>query len=319
MAGINGARSGSNTSQNRSERMEDVKSSAEAVSVDRKRSCRLYPSLPKVDRHEVSMLEGAAAHRLQSRSTDTQADSDTTLAAQILILEEQKKEVSEHQKKCWDSLPNALGLNAFISFSQLLLINEKWAREYRTMKQFYSKKVRELRSILQGDFSHTEDNRCEEGEKNITFGKKVQDEDSAKAEVSRSGDEAAELRGQNSFLTRRGQHQMQEIRRLNEALQVVLGSDDVRRASLQDVWKHQAEVYREDFLKERSDREKLHGRYLDLEEKYRKVCYELRALKPQAPPTKPIVDCRCRNHGRSRNPTEQPTHRPTHALNFTHH
>ncbi|XP_029698486.1 TNFAIP3-interacting protein 3-like isoform X2 [Takifugu rubripes] len=273
MAGINGARSGSNTSQNRSERMEDVKSSAEAVSVDRKRSCRLYPSLPKVDRHE--------------------ADSDTTLAAQILILEEQKKE--------------------------LLLINEKWAREYRTMKQFYSKKVRELRSILQGDFSHTEDNRCEEGEKNITFGKKVQDEDSAKAEVSRSGDEAAELRGQNSFLTRRGQHQMQEIRRLNEALQVVLGSDDVRRASLQDVWKHQAEVYREDFLKERSDREKLHGRYLDLEEKYRKVCYELRALKPQAPPTKPIVDCRCRNHGRSRNPTEQPTHRPTHALNFTHH
>ncbi|XP_011618342.1 TNFAIP3-interacting protein 3-like isoform X1 [Takifugu rubripes] len=293
MAGINGARSGSNTSQNRSERMEDVKSSAEAVSVDRKRSCRLYPSLPKVDRHEVSMLEGAAAHRLQSRSTDTQADSDTTLAAQILILEEQKKE--------------------------LLLINEKWAREYRTMKQFYSKKVRELRSILQGDFSHTEDNRCEEGEKNITFGKKVQDEDSAKAEVSRSGDEAAELRGQNSFLTRRGQHQMQEIRRLNEALQVVLGSDDVRRASLQDVWKHQAEVYREDFLKERSDREKLHGRYLDLEEKYRKVCYELRALKPQAPPTKPIVDCRCRNHGRSRNPTEQPTHRPTHALNFTHH
>ncbi|TNM96492.1 hypothetical protein fugu_016153 [Takifugu bimaculatus] len=293
MAGINGARSGSNTSQNRSERMEDVKSSAEAVSMDRKRSCRLYPSLPKVDRHEVSMLEGAAAHRLQSRSTDTQADSDTTLAAQILILEEQKKE--------------------------LLLINEKWAREYRTMKQFYSKKVRELRSILQGDFSHTEDNRCEEGEKNITFGKKVQDEDSAKAEVSRSGDEAAELRGQNSFLTRRGQHQMQEIRRLNEALQVVLGSDDVRRASLQDVWKHQAEVYREDFLKERSDREKLHGRYLDLEEKYRKVCYELRALKPQAPPTKPIVDCRCRNHGRSRNPTEQPTHRPTRALNFTHH
>lgn len=45
---------------------------AAAVTVDRKCSCRLYPSLPKVDRHEVSMLEGAAAHRLQSRSTDTQ-------------------------------------------------------------------------------------------------------------------------------------------------------------------------------------------------------------------------------------------------------
>lgn len=34
--------------------------------------------------------------------------------------------------------------------------------------------VRELRSILQGDFPHTEDSRCEEGEK------KVQDQDSAK-------------------------------------------------------------------------------------------------------------------------------------------
>lgn len=98
--------------------------------------------------------------------------------------------------------------------------------------------VRELRSILQGDFSHTKDSRCEEREKN----KKVQDEDGAEviqetmiqvqivsvlfntnapklptqAEASLSGDEAAGLRGQNSVLTRRGQHQMQEIRRLNE-------------------------------------------------------------------------------------------------------
>lgn len=39
--------------------------------------------------------------------------------------------------------------------------------------------VRELRNMLQGDFSHTEDNGCE-GEKNITFGNKVQDKDSAK-------------------------------------------------------------------------------------------------------------------------------------------
>lgn len=45
---------------------------AEAATVDRRRSCRLYPSLPTVGRHEVGVLEGAAAHRLQSRSTDTQ-------------------------------------------------------------------------------------------------------------------------------------------------------------------------------------------------------------------------------------------------------
>lgn len=47
---------------------------AEAVPVDRRRSCRLYPSLPKVDRQEVRVLEGAAAHRLQSRSTDSQVN-----------------------------------------------------------------------------------------------------------------------------------------------------------------------------------------------------------------------------------------------------
>lgn len=45
---------------------------AEAVPVDRKRSCRLYPSLPKVDRQELRVLEGA--HRLQSRSTDSQVN-----------------------------------------------------------------------------------------------------------------------------------------------------------------------------------------------------------------------------------------------------
>lgn len=43
----------------------------------------------------------------------------------------------------------------------------------------------------------------------------------------------------------------------------------------------QAEVYREDFLKERSDREELHGRYLELEKKYRIARRALRALNPQ--------------------------------------
>lgn len=45
---------------------------AEAETAERKLSCRLYPSLPKADRHEVSGHQGAAAQRLQSRSTDAQ-------------------------------------------------------------------------------------------------------------------------------------------------------------------------------------------------------------------------------------------------------
>lgn len=34
-----------------------------------------------------------------------------------------------------------------------------------------------MRSILQGDFSHTEDRWCEEGDKSVTFRKKVHEED----------------------------------------------------------------------------------------------------------------------------------------------
>lgn len=69
-------------------------------------------------------------------------DSNVRLKDQILILEGQKKEVmSECQKRCPDLPPNTLVLNALVFFTQLLLINEKWAREYRNMKQFYIEKV----------------------------------------------------------------------------------------------------------------------------------------------------------------------------------
>lgn len=43
----------------------------------------------------------------------------------------------------------------------------------------------------------------------------------------------------------------------------------------------QAEVYKEDFLKERRDREKLKEQYLELEKKFKKVHSGLRVLKPQ--------------------------------------
>lgn len=44
-----------------------------------------------------------------------------------------------------------------------------------------------------------------------------------------------------------------------------------------------AEVYKEDFLKERRDRERLKDKYLELEKKFRKVYNELRVLKSQVP------------------------------------
>lgn len=43
----------------------------------------------------------------------------------------------------------------------------------------------------------------------------------------------------------------------------------------------QAEIYKEDFLKERKDREKLKGKYLEVEKRLKKTHNELHVLKSQ--------------------------------------
>nr|XP_046227124.1 TNFAIP3-interacting protein 3-like [Scatophagus argus] len=267
----------------------------ETVPSDGKRIQRLYPSLPKVERYEVCLLDRSIEENLHTAAVyhpdtllgDTQseasASNDVRLKAQILILEGQRQE--------------------------LLSINEKWAKEYRTMKQYYKKKVKDLKSLLQHDHSRFEEEMCGV-EKNITLYKQVKDKESARAgdaidpELLKAETEAKELRSQNSTLTRRWKHQHEEIRRLNEALEEALRTTpplDVRSETLQDVWKHQAEVYKEDFLKERKDREKLKEKYLELEEKFRKVHSELRVLKPQVTRTQPpqrVFECTCANQAK---------------------
>lgn len=48
--------------------------------------------------------------------------------------------------------PTAVLPDGLVSFTQLLLVNEKWAREYRTMKRFYSEKVQseQKQTVLMG-------------------------------------------------------------------------------------------------------------------------------------------------------------------------
>ncbi|XP_070784643.1 TNFAIP3-interacting protein 3-like [Enoplosus armatus] len=269
----------------------------ETVTTDNSRTHRLYPSLPNTDRYEVCVsdlsvgqnLHAAAAGRPDSLPGDDQsevsaASRDVRMKAHILILEEQRQE--------------------------LLSINEKWAKEYQTMRQYYKEKVQDLKASLQQGHSHFEVEMSEEAE----FYKKVKDEESSwtrdgdvNSELLKAEKEAKELRARNSTLTRRGQHQHEEIRRLNKALEEALQTAqplDVSNETLQDVWKHQAEVYKEDFLKERRDREKLKGKYLELEKKFRKVHSELRVLKPQvtlARPPKPVLECTCTNGAKSPN------------------
>ncbi|KAM7369715.1 hypothetical protein PAMP_011017 [Pampus punctatissimus] len=267
---------------------------------DQKHIQRLYPSLPNVDTYDVCALQCSSSEKLRG---DTQSEvsvtnSDANMKVQIRIMEKQRQE--------------------------LLSINEKWAKEYRTMVQYYKQKVQDLKALLHRD-------NFQKGEKHNTLYEKlkiitVKDEESSQAgnsdvnsEVLKAQTEAKELRAQNSALTQRGQHQHEEIRRLNKvtketkthraprivryikALEETLHITqplDVSSETLQDVWKHQAEIYKEDFLKERKDREKLKGKYLELEKRLRKAHTELQALKSQAtwtqPQPQPVLECTCK-------------------------
>ncbi|XP_053268866.1 TNFAIP3-interacting protein 1 [Pleuronectes platessa] len=232
---------------------------------------RLYPSLPNVDSYDrrvgEKLPEAAEELRPERLHEDKQSDvfgsdSDPRLEARMLILVEQRKE--------------------------LISINDKWAKEYQTMVRFYREKVQLLKAALQQNHSQVEEGLCEEEEKHVTLCKKTKlktcDEADVNSELLKVEQEARELRGQNCTLTRRGQHQSEEIKRLNKVLaEAFLTSPPVEGSSetLQDIWKQQAEVYREDFLTERKDREKLKGKYLELENRFRNVRSELRVLKTQ--------------------------------------
>ncbi|XP_034415832.1 TNFAIP3-interacting protein 1-like [Cyclopterus lumpus] len=221
---------------------------------DNRQTHRLYPSLPSTDRYQVCAADRSrGGHHPDSR---TESDGDVRMKAQILLLQEQRQE--------------------------LLCINEKWAKEYRTMVRYYKERVQELKASLQRDHTEEEEEEeeevvREEGGNKAWLSKKVHKEKDGD-ELLKAEKEAEELRAQTRSLTRRGQHQHEEIRRLNRALEEALQTPrplGVSGETLQDVWKHQAEVYKEDFLKERSDRVKLKEKYLEQEKKFRKVQSQL--------------------------------------------
>ncbi|KAM8822512.1 uncharacterized protein AB9W97_004912 isoform 2-T2 [Spinachia spinachia] len=151
---------------------------------------RLYPSLPDTDRYTPCVaaeeLRAAADHRAgrTAQSQASAAGGDARMKAQMLLLEEQKQ--------------------------QLLSINTKWAKEYRTMARYYKERVRHLNELLQR--GHCEEETCGVAGNN----RKKNTEDAAFVK------EAEELRAQNSTLTQRGERQHEEIRRLNEALEEAL-------------------------------------------------------------------------------------------------
>ncbi|XP_058496794.1 TNFAIP3-interacting protein 1-like [Solea solea] len=258
---------------------------------DNKRPHRLYPSLPNVDSYEICKLDGSIGEKLHEAAEfchdrlleDTQlevsaAKDDARLTAQILILERQREEV--------------------------ISLNKRWAKEYQTMVCYYKQKVQDLKTLLH---CHFEEGACEARVMPIASCKKLKTlkgKDDTQAGDVDVGSEllAAEkkvqsLHAQNSTLARRGQHQHEEIKRLNKALEEALltsAPPGISSETQQDVWKHQAEVYKEDFLTERKDREKLKEKYLELESQFRKARRELRVLKSQVTCTQPpqvVLEC----------------------------
>ncbi|XP_043960056.1 TNFAIP3-interacting protein 3-like [Gambusia affinis] len=241
----------------------------------------LYPTLPNINRFEVCLPLGSTGEKLCAAAESHNEQKDTQLEEpvsgyyamkeQILIMEQQNKE--------------------------LLAINNKWAKEYRTMVQYYKKKVQFLKALKQDGVS--EEERSDEEERPVTFCKTEKPgKDRVRTELRTAEEETEELRAQNHTLTRRWQHQQEEIRRLNKALEeTIQRSEPLENSSetLQDIWKHQAEVYKEDFLKERRDREKLKGKNLELEKRYKKVHDELRVFKSQVTLAQPVHCCSCTN------------------------
>ncbi|XP_023182355.1 TNFAIP3-interacting protein 3-like [Xiphophorus maculatus] len=252
-----------------------------------KQTHRLYPTLPNINRLEVCLPLGSTGEKLcaaaesHSEQKDTQLEEPVSgyyaMKEQILILEQQNKE--------------------------LLAINNKWAKEYKTMVEYYMKKVQVLKALKQDGVS--EEERSDEEEGPVTFCKKEKvhkdtqpGKDGVRTELRTAEEETEELRAQNHTLACRCQHQQQEIRRLNKALEeTIQRSQPLENSSetLQDIWKHQAEVYKEDFLKERRDREQLKGKNLELEKRYKKVHDELRVFKSQVTLAQPVHCCSCTN------------------------
>ncbi|XP_037136382.1 TNFAIP3-interacting protein 3-like [Syngnathus acus] len=176
---------------------------------------------------------------------------------------------------------------------ELLTINEKWAKEYNIMVAFYQQELLSLR-VSQRDHS---DVVKETYQTKPCKREKLQPVNS---ELHKAVTEAEELRAHNHVLTKKGQQQLEEISRLNKALEERLHpfqTFEESRGSAEDLWKHQAEVFKEDFLKERGDREKLQYKYIELQKKLSKARDELHLLKSQATWTRilhPVVDCTCK-------------------------
>ncbi|KAJ8397480.1 hypothetical protein AAFF_G00437560 [Aldrovandia affinis] len=168
---------------------------------------------------------------------------------------------------------------------ELLEVNKKWDEQYQSMKRHYEAKITELRKMLEACDARAPDE--EETKHRHLEGQLQEAERTTEAVLKRNSVVCAELleaerqtqrlRLQNTTLTRRGQQQQSEIRRLNEVLSETLSS----KVEEVEVLRHQVRIYEEDFRKERVDRERLQGRSDGLEGRLRALRSEVEQVRSQ--------------------------------------
>ncbi|XP_036416560.1 TNFAIP3-interacting protein 1-like [Colossoma macropomum] len=169
---------------------------------------------------------------------------------------------------------------------ELLYINKKWAEQYSSLKQHFEHQITELNRRLKSYEQRKEEKekRMEDFSSLTDNTKESAQETELKSRLQKADREIKGLKRQCDTLTSRGQQQVEEIGRLNKVLQRAQNSLAVQQESQQteeNIWKHQALVYKEDFLKERKDRDKLKEKYAELEKKYKKIHADLHMYKAQ--------------------------------------
>ncbi|XP_012785077.3 TNFAIP3-interacting protein 3 isoform X1 [Ochotona princeps] len=176
---------------------------------------------------------------------------------------------------------------------ELLEVNRQWDQQFRTMKEFYERKVSEMKTKLHAVerfLSSQKDRQLILGESHGPGHLTPDPWQREEKESERLNEELHELKKENKLLkeknilvNKKKEHYECEIKRLNKVLQDALKieyssfSEDSLTKSKGDcsheemrtemeVLKQQVRIYEEDFRKERSDRERLNQEKEELQQ-----------------------------------------------------
>ncbi|XP_066518944.1 TNFAIP3-interacting protein 3-like [Hoplias malabaricus] len=165
---------------------------------------------------------------------------------------------------------------------ELLFINKKWAEQYSLLSQCCERKITELNRLKHNEQRKEEKEKTEDFMFLTTNSTEYTQEFELMSRLQEADREIERLKMRCDTLTGREQQLEEEIRRLNKVqhrTQQSLALQESKQTEI--IWKYQAQVYKEDFLKERRDRDKLKEKYAELQERFKKSHADLHFYKAQ--------------------------------------